>query len=243
MIRLDAILWHLRRPRDLPAIVWKNIVLTFSSAGAAARAATRAGRRWDRALGVDTVGLIAGARLGLAKTGGYGGIPPLIAEHLLAKVIDRTTGFDFLDMGCGKGRMLLIAARYPFARVIGVELNPALYTIACSNVEKVRKRNTNLAPIEIVNTDATVYPLPPGPFVLFLYNPFVDDVMTQVARRLTESMKSNPRKVFIIYFAPAQFSFFDDPLFKKQEVHDLPNDPMDLLAHERFVARIYETRS
>ncbi len=39
----------------------------------------------------------------------------------------------FLDYGSGKGRALLAAARFPFGRVIGVELNEGECEIARSN--------------------------------------------------------------------------------------------------------------
>ena len=46
----------------------------------------------------------------------------------------------FLDLGAGKGRMLLAASRYPFRRVIGVELSDRLAAIARSNVAAFRLR-------------------------------------------------------------------------------------------------------
>ena len=44
--------------------------------------------------------------------------------------------FTFIDIGSGKGRVLLMAADYPFSRVIGVELLPALHRIAEQNIDK-----------------------------------------------------------------------------------------------------------
>lgn len=40
----------------------------------------------------------------------------------------------FLDLGSGKGRMVLSAARFPFRRIIGVELSNDLTAIARRNV-------------------------------------------------------------------------------------------------------------
>src|SRR6266487_940212 len=36
------------------------------------------------------------------------------------------SAFTFVDLGSGKGRALLIASMYPFARIVGVEVQPEL---------------------------------------------------------------------------------------------------------------------
>jgi len=42
--------------------------------------------------------------------------------------------FTFVDVGSGKGRTLLMASEYPFRRIVGVELLPALHQIAQENL-------------------------------------------------------------------------------------------------------------
>src|SRR6202167_2877534 len=41
--------------------------------------------------------------------------------------------FVFVDLGSGKGRTLLMASDYPFQRIVGVELLPALHETAKGN--------------------------------------------------------------------------------------------------------------
>ena len=48
--------------------------------------------------------------------------------------------FVFIDLGSGKGRTLLMASDYPFRRIIGVELLPALHQAAQDNLGKYPKR-------------------------------------------------------------------------------------------------------
>ena len=50
----------------------------------------------------------------------------------------RYEGFTFVDLGSGKGRVLLLAALRPFRRVIGVEISASLHTRAQANVEALR---------------------------------------------------------------------------------------------------------
>lgn len=46
--------------------------------------------------------------------------------------------FTFVDLGSGKGRALLMASDYPFRRIVGVELLPALHQIAELNLAQYR---------------------------------------------------------------------------------------------------------
>jgi hypothetical protein len=52
--------------------------------------------------------------------------------------IPDVSGYTFIDMGSGKGRMLLLAAEPPFRRIIGVEFASDLDALARSNVKTYR---------------------------------------------------------------------------------------------------------
>lgn len=105
----------------------------------------------------------------------------------------------FIDFGCGKGRALLEAARFPFARVIGVEFAPELAAIATSNRDIMQARGALTAPVEIVCMNAGQYAPPADiPLLCYFYDPFDDVVMAPVADRL--SALTQP--VAIIYMEP-----------------------------------------
>jgi hypothetical protein len=58
--------------------------------------------------------------------------PELFREMLDTLRDDANINFNdyvFIDLGSGKGRTLLMAADYPFRRIVGVELLPALHCI------------------------------------------------------------------------------------------------------------------
>jgi len=63
--------------------------------------------------------------------------------------------FTFIDIGSGKGRALLMAAEYPFRRIVGVELLPELHAIARENIAKCADRR-----VELLCTDARDYEFP-----------------------------------------------------------------------------------
>ena len=97
---------HLRAPHKISRLIWKNI-----------HSPQAAEARFDKALGLDTGGWIDPAELGLeqekaAANTGYEGSPARTAEHLIGKVLSRARGFTFIDFGAGKGRVMLLAAKY-----------------------------------------------------------------------------------------------------------------------------------
>ncbi len=59
----------------------------------------------------------------------YIGSQPSIMRRALS-ALGPVERYDFLDLGCGKGRALIVAAEFPFRAITGVELSPALAAIA-----------------------------------------------------------------------------------------------------------------
>lgn len=95
----------------------------------------------------------------------------------------------FLDYGSGKGRALLAAARYPFGRVIGVELNEWDCEIARSNATIAAPR-LRCSQIEVVTADATVWPVPDDVTYVYMFNPFWGETFRMMLDRLLESAGS-----------------------------------------------------
>jgi SAM-dependent methyltransferase len=107
----------------------------------------------------------------------------------------------FLDLGSGKGRVVLLAARYPFSRVVGVELSPQLTEIARRNVRNCRTR-PRCGEIELVTADATAYRIPDDVSIVYMFNPFRGPVFDAAIARLIESVDRRPRTVRLIYRKP-----------------------------------------
>lgn len=113
--------------------------------------------------------------------------------------------FSFIDLGCGKGRTLVVAANLGFGRVIGVEFARELVEIAKENLAR-----KSIANGDVVHTDAALYPFPKGDLVVYLYNPFSKEVMQKVIVRLRES---GARNLYVIYNNPKCAEVFDSSGF------------------------------
>lgn len=107
----------------------------------------------------------------------------------------------FIDLGCGKGRALLGAANLGFKQVIGVEFAHELAEIARKNLAKMR-----IASAVVVQTDAAEYRFPNSDMVVYLYNPFLQEVMQKVVANLRESLSG---KLYVIYKVPKCAAIFD----------------------------------
>jgi SAM-dependent methyltransferase len=116
-------------------------------------------------------------------------------------------GFDFrdflfIDLGSGKGRTLLMASDYPFRRIVGVELLPALHEAALDNLSRYKNEAQKCFALESICSDATEFPLPAEPIVLFLFNPFPESGLRRVIANLERSLREHPRKVYVLYHNP-----------------------------------------
>ncbi len=66
----------------------------------------------------------------------YSPPPKLLSDGVSRVVAWPTKRPRFIDVGCGKGRVLIVAAAYPFKRIRGVEYSPQLAAICRTNLAK-----------------------------------------------------------------------------------------------------------
>lgn len=109
----------------------------------------------------------------------------------------------FVDLGAGKGRVLMLAAKWGFKRVVGVEFSAPLCALASTNLELFQQQCPLNSTVEILHQDVVNYPFPPGDLVIFLFNPFYNNVLEKVLANLRESLRTAPRNVWLLYSAPA----------------------------------------
>lgn len=127
--------------------------------------------------------------------------PALFHEMLTNLSIDFRQ-FVFIDIGSGKGRTLLMAADYPFRRVIGVELLPALHRIAQENIRKYKSTSQQCLKIEAICGDASDFYFLPEPLLIYLFNPLPEVGLTKLMANLERSLQQTPRSVYVIYHNP-----------------------------------------
>jgi len=132
---------------------------------------------------------------------GYAGSQPGVMRKVFA-TLPGVAQCTFVDLGCGKGRPLLVATEFPFKEIVGVELSPAFAQIARDNAERIAIHYSGRTPVRIEVGDATEYPIPTGDVVLFMYNPFDEVMIRKMAARVEAALARESRRLFVVYINP-----------------------------------------
>jgi len=108
------------------------------------------------------------------------------------------TDYLFIDIGSGKGKLLLLASHFPFSGIVGIEYAPALHATAVNNIKQF-KYKAGRPGIMSVNANAMTWGLPTKPAVYFLHNPF--DLKTTQAffAKLDDHVARSGVPTFMIY--------------------------------------------
>jgi SAM-dependent methyltransferase len=158
---------------------------------------------FDLERGADTSGYTPGEQLSSGHAAdffntAFYAISPSTLRQALAELPEPCAAVTFVDLGCGKGRALLVAQEFGFAHVVGVELAPDLAVIASSNLNRAGMGGR----AEIVTGDASSFRYPEGPLVVFLYHPFLARVLRQTLDNLRDQLAERPRRVYLLRANP-----------------------------------------
>jgi len=157
---------------------------------------------WDHR--VDTTGATIswqGRLLGLFHSP-YQPTEPSLFREMLGNLDLNFREFTFIDIGSGKGRALLMAADFPFRRILGIELLPELHRIAQENINHYRSDSQQCFALESACGDAGEFVFPSEPMVLYLFNPLPEPGLHEFIVHLEKSLRENPRAMYLLYHNP-----------------------------------------
>ena len=204
---------------------------------------------FDAAHGTDTAGVLVGRELGPGITRGghlvihYETTSVAAIRLPLDGLAVDFTRFVFVDLGCGKGKPLMVAASYPFRRLIGVDISPACIRVAERNMARHRPERIDPSRVELLVGDAEDFVFPGEPLVVYMYNPFPGAVLERVVGNLEASLRAQPREVVIVYVNPHALSAITrSALFERAPTiaDRMPAAAEGALRHER--AAVFVTR-
>jgi SAM-dependent methyltransferase len=163
----------------------------------------------DRSRGTDTSRIVDLATAGVHTDGRIPYVPsgwrslPSALRHIPISDDD-----VFLDLGSGKGRVVLQAAERPFKRVIGVELSPELTAVAQENLHAVRAK-LRCQDVELIVADITTYRIPDDVTIVYAYNPVRGQLFNAAMNALIASYDRNPRPMHLLYRYPREHDVLD----------------------------------
>ena len=116
----------------------------------------------------------------------------------LLSILRPDANFNFVDIGAGTGKAMLLAAEYGYRCVRGVELVKELCDVAENNFKRFQK-NFPHARYEMKHADALEFSLNEGDAFFFLNDPFSEEVFRPFLERIKEFSKSVPHEILLVY--------------------------------------------
>jgi SAM-dependent methyltransferase len=123
------------------------------------------------------------------------------AEQLMSFLTAADKKQAFLDMGCGKGRLLVVAAHAGFETLYGVDMAPELCEASQQTIATIQDRYPH-TDFHIQQADAGNYSIPDEVGVICMFNPFGNPTMKRFIQQVQESLNRQPRSLAILYANP-----------------------------------------
>lgn len=111
----------------------------------------------------------------------------------------------FVDLGCGKGRVVCLAATKNLKKVIGVEAREDMADVARQNLRNLKLKKT---PLEIVQSDVATFDMSDGT-VFFMYAPFGKNTQLKVMENIKNSIAVKPRNIRIVCYGGPDLNTID----------------------------------
>jgi predicted RNA methylase len=140
-------------------------------------------------------------------------------DHLI-QVLDylKPTENDvFIDIGCGKGKVVCFVALQKLKKVLGIELIKEYADIAQKRIEELRPKLKS--PAEVYCADAVSFDTKEVT-IYYFFNPFGLQTLKNVMENIRRSLVANPRSIRIVYAHPLHEWFYNsiDWLSKEKEM-------------------------
>lgn len=127
----------------------------------------------------------------------------------------KPAGFNhFIDIGCGKGRAMCVAAQLGARKITGIDFSKDFCDQSKLNLLKTQQQFPQLQ-FSVLNNDAFYYEIPADADCIFMFNPFDEVIMSGVIENIEMSLEAHPRLITIIYANPMQKHLFLEAGYKE----------------------------
>jgi 2-polyprenyl-3-methyl-5-hydroxy-6-metoxy-1,4-benzoquinol methylase len=127
-----------------------------------------------------------------------------ISYSLLENIFNQLPAISkkhFLDIGCGKGRVLCVAADNGYKKITGIDFSKQLCENALTNLQHTKEKFPSIQ-YDVITKDAMNFEIPADVDCIFLFNPFDVVIMTAVVSNIMESVREHPREIVVAYANP-----------------------------------------
>lgn len=167
----------------------------------------------------------------------YGPTPPRAMPLLLENFGRDHSQTTFVDLGSGKALPMLLASHANFKKIVGVEFAIELHEIAMRNVAKYSSPKQKCKDLELIHGDALDYEFPDSDLLVYLCNPFADNILRQIINKLIQLRARTGRNISIVYL---QMRREDGEYRAAQQVKQALEETGKLVKREITIPRIWD---
>ena len=126
-----------------------------------------------------------------------------------------------IDFGCGKGRVLFMAAQYACKHITGYENNIIRYNTLKANLNNYQQKHGGQTNIAIYNEYAQSAVIDETANKFFFFEPFHVDICAQVVENIIKSLVKKWREITIILYLPHEstIKYFDSISLLNKEIY------------------------
>jgi SAM-dependent methyltransferase len=135
------------------------------------------------------------------KASRYEAVSFYMLENLFTAFRKLSGNSSIVDLGCGKGRVMMVAAHFGFNRMTGIDFAKEVCEEARVNMLKKEKQFPGIR-WKVINENVQNYEISPDDSVFFMFNPFDYSVLKNFLRKLDISCDEFPRPIYFLYASP-----------------------------------------
>lgn len=155
----------------------------------------------DKLLGIRTTNLVEEPNQSTHYSH-YEATPYSVLDKLF-DAYELTKSDEFVDFGCGKGRIMFYVHNRFGAAVKGIEMNEKLYNVALENQKNyMRKAKKKSGPIHVECCLAEEYDVKVTENKFYFFNPFSIQIFSKTVNNILDSVDLLRREVDIILYYP-----------------------------------------
>jgi len=141
----------------------------------------------------------------ITKSSPYEAVNYYMLEKLLNEFRKLSQATSIVDLGSGKGRVMVVAAYFGFTQITGIDFAKELCEEASANMKKIEKDYPVIA-WKVITANVLDYKILPEDSVFFMFNPFAEETLASFLDKLEESCRLFPRKIYVLYASPLHTS-------------------------------------
>ena len=142
-----------------------------------------------------------------SKASPYEAVNYYLLETLFTSFRQVSDADSLVDLGCGKGRVLVVAAHIGFTNITGIDFATELCEEASTNIKKVQQ-NFPRVKWNVINNSAERYNISHNDSVFFMFNPFTEEIVDKFLEKLERSCRLFPRTTWFLYASPRHKKIF-----------------------------------